>query len=117
MRSGGVLHGWFPTYADAFAKYSPGLLFWVRMAQEASSLGIHRIDLGRGRERYKESLKTGALPLAEGSVELRPFAGAVRHGWLRMRELIRSSPLRVPGQMLVRSGRALLSYHSWHQQI
>jgi CelD/BcsL family acetyltransferase involved in cellulose biosynthesis len=117
MLSGGVLHGWFPTYADAFSKYSPGLLFWVRMAEEASSLGIHRIDLGKGGERYKDSLKTGVLPLAEGSVEIRPFKGAVRYGWLRMRELIRSSPLRLPAQMLVRSGRALLSYHSWRQKM
>jgi CelD/BcsL family acetyltransferase involved in cellulose biosynthesis len=117
MLSGGVLHGWFPTYADAFSTYSPGLLFWVRMAEEACSLGIHRIDLGKGWERYKHSLKTGALPLAEGSVELRPVKGAMRYGWLRTRELIRSSPLRVPGQMLVRRGRALFCYGGWRRGI
>lgn len=112
MISGGVLHCWFPTYADDFSKYSPGLIFWVRMAQEAASFGMRRIDLGKGDERYKQSLKSGALPLAEGSVELRPLIGTVRYGWARARELIRSSPLRGPGQMLVRSGRALLSYRS-----
>jgi CelD/BcsL family acetyltransferase involved in cellulose biosynthesis len=116
LLSRGVLHVWLPTYADEFSKYSPGLIFWVRMAQEASALGIRRFDLGKGRERYKQSLKTGALPVVEGSVDLRPLARTMRYGWARMRELIRSSPLGLPVQTLLRSGRALVSYRSQHPE-
>jgi CelD/BcsL family acetyltransferase involved in cellulose biosynthesis len=110
LLSGGVLHVWFPTYAVEFSKYSPGLLFWVRMAQEASGLGIRRIDLGKGDERYKRCLMTGATPLVEGSVDLRPLTGTVRYGWARLRELTRASPLRRPAQSVVRSIRSWTAY-------
>ncbi len=110
MQSGGVLHCWFPTYSDEFAKYSPGLIFWIRLAQEAQSLGLHRIDLGKGPERYKRSLMTGATPLAEGSVDRRPVTGLLRRAWLGVREWIRNSPLKKPIQRVVRGIRALATY-------
>ncbi len=110
LLSGGVLHCWFPTYSDELAKYSPGLIFWIRLAQAAPSLGIRRIDLGKGPERYKRSLMTGAIELAEGSLDRRPVARTLRRTWLSAREWVRSSPLKQPAQNIVRGIRGLVCY-------
>src|SRR4029079_2322589 len=53
MRSRNLFHGWFPTYNAAFSEYSPGYLHWIETLMAAESLGITRIDLGKGEERYK----------------------------------------------------------------
>ena len=112
MQSGGVFHCWFPTYNREFFKYSPGLAFWVRLAQEAEPLGIECIDLGKGGERYKENLRTGTIALAEGSVDTRNVVSSFRWGWRKTRELVRSSPLRRPLQSVVRGIRSQVSYRN-----
>ena len=75
MRSGGVLHWWFPAYEPAYAAYSPGIILLLRMA---AALGSGKIDLGKGEARYKRSLMTGAAPLREGCVELPSLAATAR---------------------------------------
>jgi CelD/BcsL family acetyltransferase involved in cellulose biosynthesis len=112
MRSFGVLHFWFPAYDPELGKYSPGLILLVEMAQAASALGIRRIDLGRGNERYKTSLMSAATRLAEGSVDLRPMAALLRRGWLRVRESVRGSVLRRPVRYVVGSIRQRLGSYA-----
>ncbi len=110
MRSKGVLHGWFPAYNPAFAKYSPGLLLWLQLAEQSAELGIRIIDFGRGDERYKKSLSTGTVRVAEGSLDTRRLASAVRWGVLKARELVRASPFRGPIQSVVRGFRSHMHY-------
>jgi len=112
MRSFGVLHFWFPAYDPELGKYSPGLVLLVEMARAAAARGIRRIDLGRGNERYKRSLMSGAIPLAEGAVDLRPAAALLRCGWLRMRESLRGSLLHLPVRYVVRSIRRRLNSYA-----
>jgi CelD/BcsL family acetyltransferase involved in cellulose biosynthesis len=40
---------WFPAYDPAFAKYSPGLILHLRMAEAAAADGTAYPDPGRGR--------------------------------------------------------------------
>lgn len=68
LRSSTVLACWFPAYDVAAAKYSPGLVLHLRMAEAAAAAGIGLLDLGRGAAEYKDSLKTGELPVYEGAV-------------------------------------------------
>lgn len=70
VRSPTVWHYWFPSYSVAHAKYSPGLLLLLAMANAAAAMGIHCIDLGKGKSLYKERVMTYGVPLATGSVEL-----------------------------------------------
>jgi CelD/BcsL family acetyltransferase involved in cellulose biosynthesis len=70
MRSAQVWHYWFPIYNPQLSKYSAGLLLLLKMAEEASSLGLRMIDLGKGNHRYKLQLMNGAVPLAEGAVQI-----------------------------------------------
>ncbi|MFG2329315.1 GNAT family N-acetyltransferase [Streptomyces sp. NPDC048604] len=80
LRSATVLSCWFPAYDPEYAKYSPGLVLHLRMAEAAAGQGIGMLDLGRGAAEYKDALKTGELTVYEGSV-VRP---GVRAGlyWL-----------------------------------
>ncbi|GAB2877108.1 GNAT family N-acetyltransferase [Streptomyces deserti] len=78
--SASVLACWFPAYDPEFARYSPGLVLHLRMAEAAAGQGIGMLDLGRGAAEYKDALKTGELPVYEGAVT-RPGVGAALH-WL-----------------------------------
>lgn len=110
IRSRGVLHWWFPAYNPHFSQYSPGLILLVELANAAPAWGIRRIDLGKGRERYKTSLMTGGTPLAEGSVTCGLTAGVLRQSWWTAQRWVRRSPLRGPTQRLVRNARLLLAH-------
>ncbi len=73
LRCEGLFAGWFNAYDPAFAKYSPGQIQLVRLAEELSVLGVDRINLGPGAADYKERLKSydtmvGAGVVTTGSV-------------------------------------------------
>ena len=68
LRSEAVLAAWFPAYDVRFARYSPGLIQHLGMAEAAAATGIQVIDLGRGDREYKDSLKSRELTVAEGRV-------------------------------------------------
>ena len=94
MRSANVLHYWFPVYDQELQKYSPGLILLVELARFAAAAGIHRIDLGKGSDRFKQSFMSGAISVAEGSVECWPVSKAIRQNWRRTCEWMKTSPLR-----------------------
>ncbi|MET7451189.1 GNAT family N-acetyltransferase [Streptomyces sp. NPDC005574] len=75
LRSATVLACWFPSYDQEFARFSPGLVLHLRMAEAAAAAGVGTLDLGRGAAEYKDSLRTGELPVYEGAVT-RPGVGA-----------------------------------------
>jgi CelD/BcsL family acetyltransferase involved in cellulose biosynthesis len=79
LRSERSLSCWFPAYDPELARYSPGLALHLKMAEAAAEAGIHQLDLGKGDEPYKQSLKTGDLTVGEGWIR-RPSLGAVVHG-------------------------------------
>ena len=70
MRSAKVFHYWFPAYAASVAKYSPGIVLMIKLAEHASATGITRFDIGKGSEKYKEQFRTHTVPLGIGSAQL-----------------------------------------------
>lgn len=108
MLSRGVLHYWFITHNPALAKYSPGALLLLSLAKVAESLGIRRIDLGKGDEAFKSRYKTGATPVAEGAVDLRPLMRPIRRFWLRTQDWVMQSRWRTPARFVVRKAQAIL---------
>jgi len=94
MRSQSVWHYWFPSYNQKFKKYSPGLILLLKMVESAEPLGIQTIDLGKGGESYKQRVMNGAIPLAEGSVELPSLISTAR--WLRRKILEVASLPKMP---------------------
>ena len=76
LRSAATLVSWFPSYDVALARYSPGLLLHLFMAEAAAKAGLRRLDLGKGDQEYKAVLGNQQLAVAEGCVD-RPSAVAV----------------------------------------
>ncbi|MFI7637446.1 GNAT family N-acetyltransferase [Nonomuraea sp. NPDC049400] len=68
MRSGGVLHWWFPVYDPAHAGLAPGWILLRELVLAAPALGLTRIDLGRGDDEYKRRAKTGESVVCQGLV-------------------------------------------------
>jgi len=68
MRSQKEWHWWFPVYAHAHARHSPGALLLMQVAEAAATEGCVRLDLGKGEDTYKSSFADIHVPLAEGWV-------------------------------------------------
>ncbi|MEU6118335.1 GNAT family N-acetyltransferase [Streptomyces sp. NPDC047117] len=71
LRSDRILACWFPAYDPAYAKFSPGLILHLRMAEGAAADGMSHLDLGRGEKEYKDSFKTREIQVSEGWVTRR----------------------------------------------
>jgi CelD/BcsL family acetyltransferase involved in cellulose biosynthesis len=98
LRSGSVWHYWFPAYDPAFSSYSPGLALLLKMAEAAPGVGLGAIDLGKGDARYKRSLMSGAVPLAEGAVELPSLAAVATRMRRSARHVARRTALGRPAR-------------------
>ncbi|HVA49241.1 MAG TPA: GNAT family N-acetyltransferase [Pirellulales bacterium] len=105
MRAGRVFHYWFPSYDEAYARYSPGLLLLVDILKDAHRLGVERADLGQGGEDYKGRFMTGSIGLLTGSIVVSPRRRALRRFKRQSLSLLRKTPLRP----LWRSVRTLFS--------
>lgn len=98
MRSRTSLHWWFPAYDPQFGRFSPGVVLLAQLARSVEDWGVRTIDLGAGKEPYKDRLMSGSVPLAQGSVALpgplaagRRLTGGVKH-------MLRRTPLAEPGR-------------------
>jgi CelD/BcsL family acetyltransferase involved in cellulose biosynthesis len=114
LRAAGVLHCWFIAYEPEIAQYSPGLIFFLRFAEAAAGLGIRRIDLGKGDERYKWSLASGGIPVWEGIVGAGSLPLRLRGAWRQTRDWVNRSPLKPATELparLIKPLRQWLAYH------
>lgn len=102
VRSESVLTWWFPAYDRQFAKYSVGTILLTKILQTGSDLGIQRVDLGRGEERYKQSFATSAFDVAEGVVTQGKLRYAMARWYARSRDRANGSRL---GRAALRLGR------------
>ncbi len=66
LLAGGVYHSWIAAYDHAFSRVSPGLLLLHGVIEQAETLGITQIDLGRGHDHYKKYYASTNRPLAAG---------------------------------------------------
>ena len=78
LRCDSVLSCWFPAYDVHLGRYSPGLVLHLKMAEVGASAGLRCLDLGKGDEEYKQSLKTGDGTVGEGWIERRSAVALVR---------------------------------------
>ena len=82
MRSAGVYHYWFPSYDPAMAHYSPGSMLLLMFVEQAKSIGIKTIDLGKSMSEQKRRFMNASTLVAEGAVNL--------SSWRRLRRSLRS---------------------------
>ena len=108
--SGPIWHICFPAFNFDMEQYSPGALFITRLAQEAASLGITRIDLGKGEANYKSIFATDATRVAEGTLDRSPMMRGFQSFWLRTRDMVKSTPLYGPAKRPLRWLRETLDW-------
>jgi CelD/BcsL family acetyltransferase involved in cellulose biosynthesis len=106
IRSGPVLHWWFPVYDPAFARIGPGWILLREMLTAAPAAGITRIDLGRGEDEYKRWLMTGATTVCQATVTRSTARRLVRQARHRAVAAMKASPLGPALRPLVRRLRA-----------
>lgn len=102
-------HSWVISYAPEFARYSPGLLLYWKLAESAADLGVTRIEIGGGDYQYKRMLANASIAVAGGAVDRISIATAARRWSEENRLWIRSSPvLRPPARTLLRTCRRMI---------
>ena len=92
MRSRQTWHYWFPSYNPEVAEYSPGLILLLKMAEQAPTIGVSIIDLGKGMSPYKERLMNSWSSLASGRLES-PWRSVPRKTCRAVRSRLAHSPL------------------------
>src|SRR5262249_13648698 len=93
IRSGPVLHWWFPVYDPQFSALAPGWMLLRELVLVAPELGVDRIDLGRGDDEYKRRAKTGEILVAQGVVTRSPALRMLRRVNTSMVGAVKSTPL------------------------
>jgi CelD/BcsL family acetyltransferase involved in cellulose biosynthesis len=106
MRSGSVLHWWFPVYDPVFSHLSPGWMLLRELVIAAPELGITRIDLGRGDDEYKRRAKTGETLVCQGVVTRSTARQALRRARNSAIAAAKSSPLAPGLRQIVRNFRS-----------
>ncbi len=91
MRTGTVAHVWYPAFNPDFGEYSPGMILFLELARALAEDGVRRIDLGPTPQRYKQSLRSGDIPVAIGTADRYLLAHMGRQVWQAGRRRIRDS--------------------------
>ncbi len=107
MRSDRVWHWWFPVYDRAYARYSPGALLLLRVAEAAAESGATMLDLGKGNDAYKERFADLHPSVAEGFLSTPSLMNTTRGARVRIGTWLRHAPLLAPLRPAVRVLRRL----------
>lgn len=102
LRSGSVLHSWFAAYDPAFAKYSPGLIVLLKIAEGAQGSRVRTIDLGYGDYAFKRLLTTHTAALMQGSVETPSLAATAMRARRALRSVVRRTGMAPSARRLAR---------------
>jgi CelD/BcsL family acetyltransferase involved in cellulose biosynthesis len=94
LRSGSLLQGSILGYDRELSPYAPGFVILMRVAQMVNSLGIMRIDMGKGDDSYKQNIASGCEQVMEGNVVARAALAPFYRGWMHVRDRLRTTPLR-----------------------
>jgi CelD/BcsL family acetyltransferase involved in cellulose biosynthesis len=93
IRSGPVLHWWFPVYDPQFSSLAPGWMLLRELILACPELGVDRIDLGRGDDEYKRRAKTGEEFVAQGVVTRSSAVRMLRRSHTSIIGALKASPL------------------------
>lgn len=64
----GYLSSWFPAYDQELSRFSPGMIMWFTLAEEASNWAVARISLGYGKLGFKMQVASESYGVVEGAV-------------------------------------------------
>jgi CelD/BcsL family acetyltransferase involved in cellulose biosynthesis len=113
MRSERVWHWWFPVYVPAFAKYSPGGILLLKLAEAAAQNGLRYVDLGKGDDAYKAAFHNHTIVLAEGRAARRSLATALHDLSAGVERRLRHSSLIEPVRPALRGIKQWMRQQSY----
>jgi len=105
MQSGSVWHYWFPAYDPDQARYSPGLILLLKIAEHGAARGVRTIDLGKGMNPYKMRLMNASAKLVVGAMELPSLLRFRRTCDRELRRFVKQTGLATPLRAVIRLGR------------
>lgn len=103
IRSGSILHYWFPVFDSRFARYSPGIELLIAMIRSSPQHGIDTIDLGYGDQAFKSHFATSGYFTTCGSVANGRRSMAVDRQAYRLKSWVKSLPFHNTTKLLIRS--------------
>lgn len=107
IRSYAQSHAWMMTVNDEVTSYSPGLLTLYYLIQNTPELGIERIELARGDERFKATVQNAQHMVMEGSIGGSMLLNYARSAWLSGKRMFRDTPIERPAKSMIRWTRHL----------
>ena len=113
MRSEQVWHWWFPVYVPAFAKYSPGGILLLKLAEEAAARRLEHVDLGKGDDAYKAAFHNRSIVLAEGRAARRSVTTALYDLGAGLEQRLKSSRLIEPVRPALRGIKQWMRQQSY----
>ncbi|GIW94745.1 MAG: hypothetical protein KatS3mg110_2786 [Pirellulaceae bacterium] len=105
IQDGPVAAFWFGAFCPELASFSPGLVCDYELLRSSADLGIERIELGCGTERYKQQLGNDSIPVVEGMLLPTVTGAACYRQWLKVKEHLRSRPWAAPLRRAVWAAR------------
>lgn len=93
-------HCWFLGFDEQYARYSPGLIQLLKLAEAFANRGVGSLHLGKGNERFKTSLATGHILLMEGVIGPPSTSLVALQLWHSIKQRVKSSPLATAVKLL-----------------
>lgn len=107
LRADGILYYWFPAFNPEMRRYSPGALLLQELIAHLPAFEAHTIDLGPGREAYKDYFSNSSVVVLEGAYELPSTLAHMRQLKRLVRRAVESHPLvSVPARAVLRAARS-----------
>ncbi|MCP4505432.1 MAG: GNAT family N-acetyltransferase, partial [Fuerstiella sp.] len=107
LRSPTAVTSWIPTFDHHYAKYSPGVILQLKLAEWAANEGVQRFDLGRGENQTKLSLASDAFDIAVGTVDHRFVHRTLTQTYYGLRNWAHASRFKKVSLKAVRRMKAL----------
>lgn len=100
--TGNILHYWFPTFDNAYNKYSPGTELILRVAEHAASIGVEKVDFGYGDDSYKFKVCNGKEKVSCGRFTFSRLDFKIAKTRYRIRKKLKSIPMKPLAKKLLR---------------
>lgn len=94
MMTDDILHYWFPIYDYKFSRYSPGTEMMMRVAENAASRGIKKLDLGYGDDQWKFKFCNGNQAVVNGQINFNSFELMLAQKRYELRNHLKQIPLK-----------------------
>ncbi len=95
LRSEGFLAGWYTAYNPKFAQYSPGIILFIKAAEELADAGIRTLEFG-GTDFYQEKIKNKDIYYTCGVAAASTFAAGAFRAQARSEDWARQQIKRFP---------------------